>query len=92
MEYAYNKKATTIAITDNINSPLISFSTNSLIAGSEMISFMDSLVAPLSVINALLVSISVKKEEEMVNTLEKLENMWGEYQVYTYEKNNGFFR
>lgn len=92
MEYAYNQNATTIAITDSINSPLVSFATNSLIAGSEMISFMDSLVAPLSVINALLVAISVKKEDEMVETLEKLENMWGEYQVYTYEKNNGFFR
>ncbi len=83
MEYAYNKKATTIAITDNINSPLISFSTNSLIARSDMISFMDSLVAPLSVINALLVAISVKKKDKMITTLEKLENIWSEYQVYS---------
>ncbi len=91
MEYAYNKKATTIAITDNINSPLISFSTNSLIARSDMISFMDSLVAPLSVINALLVAISVKKKDKMITTLEKLENIWSEYQVYNYNQNESFF-
>lgn len=92
MEYAYYKKATTIAITDSEYSPLTEFSTNSLIARSDMISFMDSLVAPLSVINALLVAISVKKKDEMVTTLEKLENIWGEYQVYSYNENESFFR
>lgn len=92
MEYAYYKKATTIAITDSEYSPLTDFSTNSLIARSDMISFMDSLVAPLSVINALLVAISVKKKDEMITTLEKLENIWGEYQVYSYNENESFFR
>lgn len=90
MEYAYSKKATTIAITDSRTSPLIPFATNSLIARSDMISFMDSLVAPLSVINALLVAISVRKKDEMITTLERLENMWSEYQVYNYN-NESFF-
>ena len=92
MEYAYSKKATTIAITDSKSSPLTSFATNSLIARSDMISFMDSLVAPLSVINALLVAISVKKKDKMITTLESLENIWSEYQVYSYNENESFFR
>lgn len=92
MEYAYSKKATTIAITDSNSSPLTSFATNSLIARSDMISFMDSLVAPLSVINALLVAISVKKKDKMITTLESLEKIWSEYQVYNYNQNESFFR
>lgn len=83
MEYANSKKATTIAITDSNISPLLKFADLSLIARSDMVSFVDSLVAPLSVINALLVAISVKKQDELVNTLDKLERLWNEYQVYT---------
>lgn len=69
MEYAFSKNVTTIAITDSKYSPLVDFATNSLIARSDMISFIDSLVAPLSVINALIVAISVYKKDEMINTL-----------------------
>ncbi len=87
MEYAFSKKATTIAITDSKYSPLVNFATNSLIAKSDMVSFIDSLVAPLSVINALLVAISVAKKDDMIITLEKLENIWNEYQVYNYNPN-----
>ena len=85
MEYAFSKKATTIAITDSHFSPLVSFATNSLIAKSNMVSFIDSLVAPLSIINALLVAISVAKKNEMIATLENLENIWNEYKVYNYK-------
>lgn len=92
MEYAFSKNATTIAITDSRYSPLVDFATNSLIARSDMISFIDSLVAPLSLINALLVAISVYKKDEMINTLENLENIWSEYQVYNYKPNKNFFR
>lgn len=91
MEYAFSKKATTIAITDSKYSPLVNFATNSLIARSDMVSFIDSIVAPLSVINALLVAISVAKKDEMITTLEKLENIWSEYQVYSYKPSKNFF-
>lgn len=91
MEYAFSKNATTIAITDSEYSPLVNFATNSLIARSDMISFIDSLVAPLSVINALLVAISVAKKDEMITTLENLENIWSEYQVYNYKQSENFF-
>lgn len=90
MEYANSKKATTIAITDSNISPLLKFADLSLIARSDMVSFVDSLVAPLSVINALLVAISVKKQKELVNTLDKLERLWNEYQVYTSHSSNKY--
>ncbi len=83
MEYAGSKMAKTIAITDSGVSPLLQFADLSLIARSDMVSFVDSLVAPLSLINALLVAVSVKKQNELVNTLDNLERLWNEYQVYT---------
>lgn len=92
MEYAFSKNVTTIAITDSKYSPLVDFVTNSLIARSDMISFIESLGAPLSVINALIITISVYKKDEMINTLENLENIWSEYQVYNYKPNKNFFR
>ena len=53
-----------------------------------MASIVDSLVAPLSVINALIVAICMKKQKEVVSTLETLEKIWGEYQVYSGEEIN----
>jgi len=83
MEYAHTKNAVTIAITDSKISPLVKFANCSLIARSDMVSFVDSLVAPLSVINALLVAVSINKQKEIVQSLDKLEKLWSEYQVYT---------
>lgn len=83
MEYAHANGATTIAITDSRISPLVKFSESSLIARSDMVSFVDSLVAPLSLINALLVAVSTRKKGELINGLDKLEKLWNEYQVYT---------
>jgi len=83
MEYAYTKSAVTIAITDSKISPLVKFANCSLIARSDMVSFVDSLVAPLSVINALLVAVSINKQKEIAQSLDKLEKLWNEYQVYT---------
>lgn len=87
MEYAFFKKATTIAITDSKNSPLTHFATNSLIARSDIVSFIDSLVAPLSLINALLVAISIAKKDDVTISLENLEKIWNEYEVYNYKQN-----
>lgn len=83
MEYAFNNGATTIALTDSNISPLVKSATYSLISRSDMVSFVDSLVGPMSVINALLVAISVNKREELEQSLDKLERLWNEYQVYT---------
>lgn len=82
MEYAYSRQATTIALTDGIHSPLAQYATNLLLARSDMLGFVDSLVAPLSVINALLVAVSINKQDELEQSLDRLERMWNEYQVY----------
>lgn len=83
MEYAKEKGATTIAITDSKLSPLVKFADICLAARSDMVSFVDSLVAPLSLINALLVAISMNKKDEIEKNLDSLERMWNEYQIYS---------
>lgn len=82
MEFAHKSGAKVIAITDSNMSPLNKTADYSLIARSDMASFVDSLVAPLSLINALIVSLAMNKKDEMAQTFEKLERIWEEYQVY----------
>ncbi len=82
MEYAQSRKSNVITITDSPISPMARFSDVTLVARSEMVSFVDSLVAPLSVINAIIVAISMRKKDTIVESLEQLENIWTEYQVY----------
>ncbi len=82
MRFARDQGATTIAITDSEASPLASICAFTLKARSDMASFVDSLVAPLSLVNALLVAVSRKKEEELAHTFDKLEKIWDEYGVY----------
>lgn len=82
MRFAQDRGATTIAITDSEASPLAPISAFTLKARSDMASFVDSLVAPLSLVNALLVAISRKKEEELAHTFHNLEQIWDEYGVY----------
>ncbi|HAA24963.1 MAG TPA: N-acetylmannosamine kinase, partial [Ruminiclostridium sp.] len=82
MQFVKKQGATAIAITDNEDSPLAKSSSYSLFARSDMNSFVDSLVAPLSVINALIVAIGLKKKEHIQASLERLESIWDEYQVY----------
>ena len=82
MNFARSRGATTIAITDSEVSPLSPISTYTLKARSDMASFVDSLVAPLSLINALLVAVSRKKNDDLAKTFEDLEKIWEEYGVY----------
>ena len=82
MEYARSRGAQVIAITDSTASPLLPLADYSLIAKSDMASFVDSLVAPLSLVNALIVAVSRKKEKELQVTLGKLEEIWAKYEVY----------
>jgi DNA-binding MurR/RpiR family transcriptional regulator len=82
MEYAKSRKGKVLAITDSPISPMVQFSDVSLVARSEMVSFVDSLVAPLSLINAIIVALSMRKKDTIVESLERLENIWNEYQVY----------
>ena len=86
LQYAKDRGAAVVAITDTLTSPLTDHSDYNLIAKSDMVSFVDSLVAPLSVINALIVAIGLRKKDEVFSVFEELENIWDEYDVY--EKNN----
>ena len=82
MSFARDRGATTIAITDSEASPLAPISKFTLKARSDMASFVDSLVAPLSLVNALLVAVSRKKNDDLANTFHTLEEIWDEYGVY----------
>jgi len=82
MTYSRDSGATVIAITDKADTPVASNADLCLLAPSDMMSFVDSLVAPLSVINALIAAITIRKKEHVSKTLEKLEHIWDEYEVY----------
>ncbi len=82
MNFARDRGATTVAITDSEASPLAPISHYTLKARSDMASFVDSLVAPLSLVNALLVAVSQKKNDDLAHTFRTLEEIWDEYGVY----------
>lgn len=82
LEFANNRSAKVITLTDSVHSPMNLYSSCNLIAESNMASIVDSLVAPLSVINSLIVALCMRKQEEVADTLEMLEQVWDEYQVY----------
>ena len=88
LEFANNRNAKVITLTDSVHSPTNLYSSCNLIARSDMASIVDSLVAPLSVINALVVALCMKKQKEVVATLETLEKIWDEYQVYSKDELN----
>ena len=88
MEFANNRNAKVITLTDSVHSPMNLYSSCNLIARSDMASIVDSLVAPLSVINALIVALCMKKQGEVAKTLETLEDIWNEYQVYENDEIN----
>ena len=82
VEYASEAGADVISITDSHQSPIASGADQLLLARSDMVSFVDSLVAPLSIINAMIVAVARKKPDEIRKRLEKLEQIWDEYDVY----------
>ena len=87
VEFAQNAGANVVAITDTNASPIAPFADELLLAESDMASFVDSLVAPLSIINAMIVAVAKKKHKELTERLNVLENIWDEYDVY--DKNRG---
>ncbi len=82
IDYARARGAITVALTDSELSPLAEGADHLLLARSDMASFVDSYVAPLSVINALIVAISKKKQKDVSETFALLESVWDEYDVY----------
>ncbi len=82
LKYAADQGLSTLAITDSLLSPLAEFAQYRLLAKSDMVSFVDSLVGPLSVINALIVTVAIRKKQEVADTLRKIESIWDEYSIY----------
>lgn len=79
MEFANNRNAKVIAITDSKHSPINMYSSCNLFARSDMASIVDSLVAPMSVINALIVALCLRCDNDVINNLELLENVISDY-------------
>ena len=81
MEFANDRNAKVISITDSIHSPMCLYSSCNLMARSDMVSIVDSLVAPLSLINALVVALCLKRPNDVKKNLDSLANVWENYQV-----------
>ena len=82
VKYAANKGSTIVAITDSVESPITNYATHSLIAECDMTNFVDSLVAPLSLCNALIAALVVEHKETIAKTFSDLEQIWVDYEVY----------
>ncbi len=85
--YCRSAGATVIGVTDSKLSPLGQCSDCVLLAKSDMVSLVDSLVAPLSLVNALIVAVASKKKKELAQTFSNLERIWDEYEVYEKQEN-----
>ena len=88
LAFARDRGADVVAITDSLLSPLAAKADYSLIAQSNMASFVDSLVAPLSVINALIIAVGMREKSSITTTFNNLESIWREYNVYSYNNRN----
>lgn len=88
MEFANDRNAKVVTITDSVHSPMNLYSSCNLLARSDMVSIVDSLVAPLSVINALVVALCLKRPQDVKENLENLEQAWNNYQVYLNDEIN----
>ena len=86
VEFAHNAGANVISLTDSPQAPIAAHADQLLTAHTDMASFVDSLVAPLSIINALIVALSLKKQHELAERLSRLEQIWEEYEEYDKSK------
>lgn len=82
LSYVKEQGVTIVGITDSLSSPIASLADYTLTAKSDMMSFVDSLAAPLSLINALIVAIGMFEKEEITEHLNVLEDIWKKYNVY----------
>ena len=82
VKYAQAQNAAVIALTDSKSAPIAQYASHLLTAQSDMASFVDSLVAPLSIINAIIVQITKLRQNEVKERFDKLERVWDEYEVY----------
>jgi len=88
LKFSQDRGAKVVALTDSLLSPLASQADYTLIAQSNMASFVDSLVAPLSVVNALIIAVGMREKENISNIFGNLEQIWQTYNVYSYNNRN----
>lgn len=88
LSFSQDRGAKVVALTDSLLSPLAARADYTLIAQSNMASFVDSLVAPLSVINALIIAVGMREKENISNVFAGLEEIWQNYNVYSYNNRN----
>lgn len=88
LDFSKSKGAKVVSITDSLLSPLAAKADFTLIAQSNMASFVDSLVAPLSVINALIIAVGMRERDNVSDIFNGLENIWKNYNVYSYNNKN----
>ena len=86
VQYAHDRGAAAVASTDSNMSPLYSLASSALLAHSDMISFVDSLVAPFSVLNAIIVATGHRKNTDISQNFDRLEQIWSEYGVFEYDE------
>ena len=82
LRFAHDRGAAIVSITDSDDSPIAGFASHLLVAKSDMASVVDSLVAPLSLINALIVAVTMSRRKEISESFDKLEGIWDAYEVY----------
>ncbi len=82
LHFAHSRHAKVVAITDSVLSPIAEYATYLLLAHSDMATIVDSLVAPLSILNSLIVAVSLKRMDSNTAVLTELEQLWEKYQVY----------
>jgi DNA-binding MurR/RpiR family transcriptional regulator len=87
VEFAHSAGADVVSLTDSKQSPIAAVADQLLLARSDLVSFVDSLVAPLSIINAIIVAVSRRKMDDIRVRFEKLEKIWDEYEVYDKTQN-----
>ena len=85
VHFARDRGAEVIAITDSKMSPLYTLSVASLLVHCEMISFVDSMAAPVSLLNALIVAVGKQKSAETAETFAEMERVWSRYEIFGYE-------
>lgn len=88
LEFSQDRGAKVVALTDSLLSPLASKADHTLIAQSNMASFVDSLVAPMSVINALIIAVGMREKESISDIFGNLEQIWQTYNVYSINNKN----
>lgn len=82
VDLAYERGAAVIAITDNTLSPLMPYATDSLFVRCEALAYVDSLAAPLSLLNALVLAVGRRRKQEVADTFSQLEQVWSKYDIF----------